>query len=298
MKRVGRLALSLTLCAAAVACSDDEHKGTISTGSAEPTASATAVAETKERLVYSPGTPIASMRVAERFKRRLEKAGLKGVNVKIGGEVVHVDAPPKKVAAVKEALSGGRLDLYVFAASTNPFADANEEDLAPLKLGSETVSTSAGQQQRRYLTGEPDQRDQMTKIASDKSLGAKAFVGPVYEAGKKTGLRSYFADADRSLRGEMVAKAAVESEGDETTLVITFEDRGKNFLRWQGKEKSRLLVRVDGDIVAAVQLTEPIKDGALRVPWKGDPAQAKAIAASLDGVAVSHETVLKEDDEK
>lgn len=281
--------LALALAAGTSACSDDEHKGTVSTGSAEPTASAIAPAETK-LLVYSPGTPIATMRVAERFKRRLARAKLAGAKVKIGGEAVHVEAPLQKVEAVKKALAGGRLDLHVASTSTHPFADAAAEDVEPLRLETETVPTESGTETRRYLVGSTEQRSLLKERAQDKSLGAATFIGPAEDAaGKKIGLRSYYADPERNVRGEMVASA--KAEGD--VLVITFEGGGKSFLRWQGKQKSQLLLRVDGDVVGTIQLTEPIEDGVLRIPLKGEP-EAAALAATLDGVAVSHETVLQD----
>jgi len=281
--------LLLMLVAALGGCSDDEHKGTISTGSAAPTSSA--LVEERVLLVYSPGTPIATMRTAKRFKRRLAKAGLKDVKVGIGGEVVHVEPKPGDVDATKKALSGGRLDVHVFSDTTNPFANVAAEDVAPLSLGTETVTADGGSKTLHFLTSDASQRQALKKAAEDKSLGALTLVGPIYEGGKATGLRTYYADPERKIRGEMVA--AAKAEGDE--LAISFEGNGKSFLRWQGKQKSRLLLRVDGDVIATVQLTEPIKDGVLHV--SGLPQeQVTAIADDVDGTAVSHECVLKEEE--
>jgi hypothetical protein len=269
-------------------CGDDEHKGTISTGSAKPTASAVAPAH-RELLVYSPGTPIATTRTAKRFKKRLEKAGLKDVEVGIGGEVVHVEPLPKDVEAVKEALTGGRLDVHVFSDTTNPFTNASSEDVAPLTLGTETVQAEGGGKTVAFLKADDSQREALKKAAEEKSLGALALVGPLYEDGEATGWRSYFADSEREVRGEMVTGAEVK----DGVLAISFEGNGKSFLRWQGKQKARLLLRYDGDVIAAVQLTEPIKDGVLRVSGL-PPKRATAVAADIDGTAVSHECVFKE----
>ena len=129
-RRHARSLLALLLGVLA-GCGDDEHKGTISTGSAQPTASVVAPID-RALLVYSPGTPIATTRTAERFKRRLEKAGLKKVKVGIGGEVVHVEPLASDVEATKKALSGGRLDVHVFSDATNPFEAADPDELAPL----------------------------------------------------------------------------------------------------------------------------------------------------------------------
>ena len=285
---VRQAALLLAALLLAVGCGDDEHKGTISTGSAQPTASVVAPVE-RALLVYSPGTPIATTRTAERFKRRLDKAGLKDVKVGVGGEVVHVEPVASDVEATKNVLTGGRLDVHVFSDTTTPFDDANAEDLAPLTLGTDTVATEDGTKPVAFLKADPSQRDALEKVAQDKSLGARAFSGPLYEAGKVTGWRSYFADSERSVRGEMATAAKVE----DGVLAITFEGNGKSFRRWQGKQKGRLLVRVDGDVIAAVQLDAPVTDGVLRV--KGlPPERATAVAADIDGTSVSHECVFKE----
>lgn len=272
----------------ATACGDDEHKGTISTGSAKPVASVAAPID-RVLLVYSPGTPIATTRTAERFKRRLEKAGLKDVKVGVGGEVVHVEPLAHAVDATKKVLSGGRLDLHVSSSTTTPFEDLSADDVAPMTLGSETVTTEKGPEEVHFLKAGPSERDALRKAAEDKRLGALALVGPLYEDGKTSGWRTYFADSERSVRGEMVAAAKAEGGA----LAITLEGNGKSFLRWQGKQKGRLLVRVDGDVIAAVQLDEPVKDGVLRVDGM-PPERAAAVAAEIDGTAVSHECVLKE----
>lgn len=286
-RRHARSLLALLLGVLA-GCGDDEHKGTISTGSAQPTASVVAPID-RALLVYSPGTPIATTRTAERFKRRLEKAGLKKVKVGIGGEVVHVEPLASDVEATKKALSGGRLDVHVFSDATNPFEAADPDELAPLSLGTETITTETGSKPVRFLKADTNQRDALEKVAEEKRLGSRALVGPLYEGGEVSGFRSYYADSERSVRGEMVSAAKAEGGA----LAITFEGNGKSFLRWQGKQKGRLLVRVDGAVIAAVQLDEPITDGVLRIDGL-PPERATAVAADIDGTAVSHECVFKE----
>ena len=290
MPTLTRRTAASTLCLfLALGCGDDEHKGTISTGSAKPAASAVGAPAERVLLVYSPGTPIATTRTAERFKRRLEKAGLNDVRVGVGGEVVHVEPLPKDVEATKKVLAGGRLDLHVFSYTTTPFEGASDEDLAPLTLGTETVSTKDGPKTVRFLRANDSQLQALQKAAEEKSLGALALVGPIFEGGRLAGWRSYYADREHSVRGEMVAAAKV----DDTSLVITLEGSGKSFLRWQGKQKGRLLLRVDGEVIAAVQLDEPVTDGMLRVTGL-PPERATAVAADIDGTAVSHACVLKE----
>jgi hypothetical protein len=286
-----RRSFFLSLCAALAcssvglsACSDDEHKGTISHG---PTASAGAQGKVpRTRLVYQPGTPLATTRVAKLFKKRLSSLNLlEGISaIKIGGDTVHVDVPTAKVDAIKKALSGGRFDLFLFDETADPFAAKKDEHAEKYTVKSERVKTKQGDASVLFLVG-PDQKG-LHDYAAPLAAGHITLIGPVRLDTGGTGHRTYFAQSGRSVRGEFVKSA--KAEGNE--LVLTFQGMGTNFLRWSSRDVSRYLVQVDGRVVAAVQPETPVNDGVLRVTVPGDAA---AIAKSLDGVAISHDTVFE-----
>jgi hypothetical protein len=280
-------------------CGDDDHKGTISTGSAAPTTSASGAGAPKTLLVYAPGTPIASMRVAEVFKRRLGRKKIGSAEVKVGGEVVHVHVPAEDVAKVERTLGGGRLELHVLDTEARAFGDTDPASYEPLVRREEVVTLKSGPKTVAFLSGSNDQRDALLARTVKDQGSALALVGPLYDAGKPAGFRSYLVDAERRVRGEMVASAKVESADGKASLALTFEGSGKSFLRWHSSQKERFVLRIDGNVIGTFSPDAPVTDGVLRVPFpsRGDDkttvAAANKLAATLDGVALSHETVLK-----
>ncbi|MBW2454551.1 MAG: hypothetical protein JRI68_08570, partial [Deltaproteobacteria bacterium] len=98
--------LLLSLAAAGLGgCDDDDHKGTISSGpELSPARSAVAKRAGRTRLIYGPGSPLSSARVAGVIRKRLASLGIPERDIRIGGEQIHVDVPKDKVAAAKEAL--------------------------------------------------------------------------------------------------------------------------------------------------------------------------------------------------
>jgi hypothetical protein len=79
--------------------------------------------------------------------------------------------------------------------------------------------------------------------------------------------------------------------------VLRFEAGGSSFLRWHSKKKQRLVVLIDGEVLAAPETREEIRDGQLSVSlWAG--ADRKAFAAkvkTLSAGALSHRVVIRDD---
>ncbi|MEZ4445560.1 MAG: hypothetical protein R3B72_41175 [Polyangiaceae bacterium] len=271
------------------ACGDDEHKGTISHGSAAPPSVGSAAPVATTLLVYSPGTPIASMRVAEVFRKRLAALSIDAKQIRVGGEVVHVEIPSGQKQAVMNALAGGRLDVYA-ASARDPIGALGEDALGGMPRKTETHAGPEGSVTSHFLLG-PD-AETLRKRAEGLDLGAKPLVGPASKPDE--GFRTYLADSSRQIRGEQVSAAAITSDGAAPRLSLTFEGNGRSFLRWSSKQKVALLVLIDGQVLARVTPDAEITDGVLSFPLTIDDAAAKKLAAALDGVALSHDTVFKE----
>jgi hypothetical protein len=265
-------------------CSDDEHKGSVSHG---PTAAATGTSapEPTVRLIYSPKSPLTTMRVAEIAKKRLAKTGAR---VKIGGETIHVDAPTSEVEAAKGAMAGGRLDLWI-AAEDELAAEAGTDELA---LKTETVATADGPKARRHLEAPPELRDALLQQGERHAGRAKVLVGP---SGAPGGLlRTFLVEPGKMVRGEFVASARALQQVGGARLTITFDGSGRNFVRWNGKQKASFVLEVDGQVASVIHPGEEQPDGSLTfvlAGWSLDDAQK--LAAALDGVALSHLTVLE-----
>jgi hypothetical protein len=266
------MALGLALV---VACGDDEHKGTISHG---PSATASPHDVARTRLVYQPGSPLATAHVAAVFRKRL--ASIRRADIKIGGDVIHVDVANDQLDAAKAALDGGRVDLYLFDEKADPFAAKHEEHADKFTVETESVATADGSTSLRFLVAPKSGRAALLAYITPMAAGARPLVGPFAE-----GVRSYFAEEGRSVRGEQLASA--KAEGD--TLVLTFEGSGKNVLRWSSRARARYLLAIDGDVVGTSQPEAEVKDGVLRVPVSSGAATA---AAKIDGRALSHETIF------
>lgn len=279
-----RAVYGLLVGVALVACSDDEHKGTVSHGpTAAPTG--TAAPTPRVRLVYSPKSPIATMRVAEIAKKRLAETGAR---VAIGGVTVDVEAPEDRRDAVKEAMSGGRLDLWLAAEDDLP-ADAGSDEL-PVKT--ETLKTAAGPTTRRFLEAPADQRDVLTQQAERHAGRAKVLLGP---SGARSGpLRTFLVEPSKHVRGEYVASARALQHAEGARLVVTFDGAGRNFVRWESKQKNGFVLQVDGAVVGVTYASDEQKDGSLTFTLAGwSLEEVAALAKSLDGVALSHLTVLE-----
>jgi hypothetical protein len=291
-----RLALPLILGAALglAACEeDDSHKGSISHGSAAATTGAPAV--TKVRLIYAPGSPLATMRVATAFTRRLGPLGVSKAAIKIGGEQIHVDVPADKAAAVKKALEGGRLDVYLFDDGADPFAAKAKELPEGFRLAQEKGSEGPV----HFVLAPEDRRADLEKLLGQNPSAGRALVGP---AG--TGdLRSYYVEAESSVRGELLTAAKAEQGEAGPVLALTFEGSGMNLLRWGSKEQARFVVEVDGLVVGTAQAETEITDGVLRVvlarsgpdALEETKALAKSLAGEAGGLALSHLTVFAEE---
>ena len=275
------------------ACSDDAHKGDPSTGPA-PSASAKVIPRT--RLVYDPKTPIATARVAGIFKRRLEAVKIDGGAVKIAGQRLHIDVNSDQVEAVKEALAGGRADLWL-AAPADPLADLKEVPEGAT-LEEETQGLPKGQAVSHFLKAKttdalfPGEKADL----GDAAGGAKVFTGPLFEDGAQTAVRTYLVQPDRSIRGEFIETARVEEKDGAVTLVVPFNASGKSFVRWNTKQGERFVLVVEGEVVGTAFHAEEQKDGTLRFSVAGRPrAEVETIAKAVKGKrAVSHEVDLEE----
>jgi len=263
-------------------CGDDEHKGTISHSTSATGQTTTAIAYT--RLIYNPGTPLATARVADVFRARLQPIGVASSSVKIGGDIVHVDVPDSRLAAVKTALQGGRFDLYLFDDRLDPFATATETHASKFEVASETVQTKDGPTTLRYLVAPAAAKVALSQYIASHAGSAKALFGPI-----AAGYRSYFVQSGRSVRGELIDGAKASANGD--SLALTFVGSGKSFLRWSSNNRARYVALVDGEVVGTYEATKEISTGVLVVTVVGDAA---AMARALDGHALSHLTVLTE----
>lgn len=279
---------TMLLCCAGLlfGCGDDEHKGTVSHGpSAQPTT--TAPAPPMVRLVYQPKSPVATMRVAEIAKKRLEGMG---ATIKIGGETIHVDVPSTQAAAAKKAMEGGRIDLWLAAADTLG-ADAGSEAI-PLK--SEEVSSSEGPKTDRYLEAPPDAREELLRQAEAHAGKARVLLGPSGDRGGP--LRTFLVEPGKTVRGEYVASAQALQHAEGARLVLTFEGSGRNFVRWNSKQGARFVLQADGAAIATVASSDEVKDGSLTFVLSGWSFEdAKKLAEAIDGVALSHSTALEEE---
>jgi hypothetical protein len=233
----------------------------------------------RTRLIYLPGSPLATAPVAAVFKKRL--AGIGGAEIKIGGDVIHVDVKNEQVDAAKVALEGGRVDLYLFDDKADPFAANHEEHADKFTVETESVATAEGRTSLRFLVAPKDGRAALLAYISPLAAGARPLVGPFAD-----GYRSYFAQSGRSVRGEQLASA--KADGD--TLVLGFESGGKSVLRWSSRDRARYLLAIDGDVVGTSQPEAEVKDGVLRVTVSSGAATA---AAKIDGRALSHETLFE-----
>lgn len=279
-KRGVRMALSLSLALSGCeACGDDEHKGTISHGTTSPSASAKPVETT--RLTYNPGSPLHTMRVAEIFKKRLEPLGIDATAIKIGGDIVNIDVPNATIDAAKRALEGGRLDVYLIDDDHDPFSKNEADHSEKFALGTDAA---------RFLWAPPEQRDALVDYVQQYAGSKKVLTGPYATADVPAGVRAYFVHADKSARGEFLESA----RGEGSSLSLTFSGSAKSSIQWNTKEPSRYAALVDGVVVGVAAPEEQVKDGTLQVSLADASADGAAIAKSLDGIAVSHDTVAEE----
>ena len=291
------LFVSAALGAVGVACEDDEaHKGTISHGPSTATQGASASAKLV-RLIYAPGSPLATMRVATTLARRLEPLGMDNEDIKIGGETIHVDVAADQAPKVKKALEGGRLDLYLFDDRADPFAEKERDLPDGFRLALE--ATKGSERPLHFVVAPGNRRADLEKLLAENPSAGRALIGPTGEGE----LRSYYVQSDSSVRGEMLSAAGAEQSPEGALLLLTFEGSGKNLLRWSSKDHARFVVQIDGQVVGTTKAEETITDGVLRVPLQGSGKdaldRAKALATSLaskaGGLALSHLTVLAEE---
>jgi hypothetical protein len=267
MKLVG-WALVMCLCAGC----QDPPKGRVSQG---PHPDAGADAGMQTRLVYATASAVDTIRVVKRMRARLQKLGIAGDAVSIVGDTVHVDVDDARAAAVKEALAGGRLDVFMHHAG-DPLADY-EPPPGELRRERERVGEGAS----HFLSAPAAQKDALLERAREHAGGAETFVGP---AGER--YRSYYGDARERLRGEYLTSATAK----DGALLLGFEGAGRGFVARHSKAGARLLVVIDGEVVALVAPTSPIDDGVLSFK----AADAAALAAALDGRALSGATAFVE----
>jgi len=275
---------------------DDNHDGTISSGpGSSPAKSVVAQKAGKTRLIYRPGSPLASARVAGVIRKRLASLGIPEKDIRIGGEQIHVDVPQDKAAAAKQALAGGRLEIYLFDEQADPFAVNTADHAERYEVKSEALGRGAGGKTLHYLVAPVAKREQLLTYLAQHSTGAKGLVGPVFDgASEPRGHRSYYVRASDPVRGELVKAAAARKTDGGAALVIELEGQGKASVRWAAKHQARFVLLVDELVVATVAPEGPVKDGKLAFPLadRGDPAATLAVATAmakrLDGVAFSH----------
>ncbi len=256
-------------------CGDDEHKGTISHGSAQPTASAKVKTT---RLTYDPGSPLHTMRVAEILKQRLEALGIGASAIKIGGDIVNIDVPDDQLADAKQALEGGRLDVYLIDDGHDPFSKNEQDHAEKFELGSDALAKGSV----RFLWAPADQRDALVAYVQAYAGSKKVLTGP-----HDGGVRAYFVHADKSARGEFLEAAA----GEGRTLRLTFGGSAKSSIQWNTRQPARYAALVDGVVVGVAAPAAQVTDGTLQVSLADPAADAAAIAKALDGIALSHDTV-------
>ncbi len=292
--------LLLWLAPAGLGGCDDNHDGTVSSGpELSPARSVVAKRKGRVRLIYGPGGPLSSARVAGVIRKRLASLGIPEKDIRIGGEQIHVDVPKDKVAAAKEALNGGRLEIYRFDDQADPFAQKTAEHAKRYTVKSESMATTAGARTLHYLVAPADQREQLLGYLSEHTTGAKGLVGPVYAgADTPTGLRSYFVQPSQPVRGELVRAAAAKETKGRVTLTLELEGQGKASVSWESKQRARFVLLMDGLVVATLQPASPVRDGKLAFPVadRGGPEATLAVAAALakqvDGIAFSHQVTL------
>ena len=212
--------------------------------------------------------------------------GIDAGAIKIGGDTVHIDVPPDKADAVKKALGKGRADIHLFDETHNAFAHNESDHAAKFELGSEPLKTKDGETTVRFLVAAKDKRADLLKYLETYAGSGTPLIGP---AGDR--IRGYYAQAGRSIRGELIS-GAKQSDGK---LVLTLAGSGKSFLRWSSKDLGRYLLRVDGDVIAALQAAAEIKDGTLTLSLVDGAPSAADLVKLLDGLAVSHLTVFEKE---
>lgn len=295
-----RTIIAASMIAAAVSgCGDDEHKGTVSHGSASATSSPPAMT----RLVVGPGSPLSSAPVAARIRERLLPLGIDARHIKIGGDEIHVDVPSSKLVACKRALEGGRFDLHLFDDRADPFASSPQAHKSRFEVGSESVRDAEGKPAvRRFLMGTPAERDDLFAYLKEHAAGAMPALGPMsWGATQPQRLRSYYLQAGsaRVSRGEQLAGARAERDGDEVRLALELVGSGASFVRWASKQRARFVVLVEGLVVGTSQPTSEIADGKLSVviERRGNAdatlADVHAMAKSIDAKALSHAVELR-----
>jgi hypothetical protein len=277
-------------------CDDESHDGTISRGPKDqPSSSAKAAAQARIRLIYGPGSPLSSARVAGLIKKRLGPLGIPKESIRIGGEQIHVDVPKTKVAAVKLALAEGRLELYLFDDRADPLGSKTADHAKRFAVKTQSVPTAAGARTFHYLVAPSSERGVLLAYLEEHSTGAKGLVGPVFaDAGASQSLRSYYVQAGDSVRGEFVKRASARQDGEQAALDLELEGSGKTRVLWATKGRSRLVLLVDGLVLGTLLPAGKVKDGKLSftLGYRGGAAAtltaATALAKKLDGIAFSH----------
>ncbi len=277
-------------------CDDENHDGSVSWGPKDPpSSSAKGSSEGRIRLIYSPGSPLSSARVAGLIKKRLEPLGIPKESIRIGGEQIHVDVPKDKAEAVKQALALGRLELYLFDDRADPFAIKTADHAKRFAVKTESVPTSVGATTFHYLVAPTAERAALLAYLGEHGTGAKGLVGPTFASSAvPRGLRSYYVQAGESVRGEFVKRATAKEAGEQAVLELELEGSGKVSVLWASKRRARFVLQVDGLVLATQQPKEPVKDGQLSFPLAHRGGSAATLAAAtelakrLDGIAFSH----------
>ncbi len=291
------------LCAVLVVACEDEGGKKSAPVETRPRPSATAAsAPTPElRLSYVVGSPLSTIRAAKAFKLRLASLGIKERQIRVGASKIDIHVAKRQAAKVKEALANGRLELYLFDDVADPFSFKKKQHAKHFEVKRESVVTAGGNKETiLYLLGKPNERKQLLAYLKKQEVSAKALVGPAYAGGASpVGLRSYYVQADRSARGELLKAARAKEKDGRPILELEFAASGVNFLRWNTRQRSRFIILVDGLVIGSAQPAKVIKDGVLTVELpkrKGALEDAKHMAASLTGgKALSHLVKLKKE---
>lgn len=257
-----------------------------------PKPSADAAVKLDRRLIYEPGGPMHAAAVARVFRRRLAGLGIHRRQVKIAGERITVDLPSPNEQEAREALSGGRLDLYVLSEAQDPLAQSGEALPEALSLHSEP---GGGGRAHHYLVGPASAKAKLLALGEDHSTGARTLLGPLApQTGEPARLRTYYVLADQRARGERVEHAEIAPNDGTPRLTLRFGGAGKSLVAWQSRRKKAFALYVDGQVLATVRPAKPVTDSQLTfalgaLGGEAGSQRARSMLAKLDGTALSHE---------